>query len=221
MAVSSLDPKSYAPPAQRTLAEGLDSLHIERAPGLEDRLLRFVDLLVQWNRAYNLTAVRDPEDMVVRHLLDSLAVRSWVPAGHIADIGTGAGLPGMPLALALPDRAFTLVDSVGKKVRFVRQACRVLGTGNVTPVQARIEEFRPEPPFDGVIARALAPLERLAPLAAPLLRPGGLLLVMSGRDPGRPVAPAGFDTPEVRGVQVPHLNAPRHLLLLRRERERD
>lgn len=204
------------PSLRRVLEEGLGALGLPRRGGLPDDLLAFQALLAQWNRAFNLTAVRDPEEVVVRHLLDSLAVHAWIPRGRIADVGTGAGLPGIPLALALPDRSFTLVDSVGKKARFVRQACRELRLDNVTVVQSRLEDYRPDRPFDAVIARALAPLERLAPLAAPLLAPGGRLLAMSGRDPGRPGKPAGFDTLEVHGVKVPHLDAPRHLLILRR-----
>lgn len=213
----SMAPDTTPDPAPRRLLEdGLGTLGLSGAGRLADSLLTFQALLARWNRAFNLTAVRDPEEMVVRHLLDSLAIHPWVPAGRIADIGTGAGLPGIPLALALPDRTFTLVDSVGKKLRFVRQACRELGLDNVAPVHIRLEDFRPEQPFDAVVARALAPLERLAPLAAPLLAPGGSLLAMSGRDPGRPPAPRGFDTPEVHGVKVPHLDAPRHLVILRR-----
>lgn len=204
------------PSLKRVLEEGLGAIGLSVDERLLGDLLAFRALLARWNRAFNLTAVRDPEEMVVRHLLDSLSVRAWIPAGRIADIGTGAGLPGIPLALALPDRAFVLVDSVGKKVRFVRQACRELGLSNATPVQSRLEDYRPEQPFDAVIARALAPLDRLAPIAEPLLAPGGRLLAMSGRDPGRPPVPAGFDTLEVHGVKVPHLDAPRHLVVLTR-----
>jgi 16S rRNA (guanine527-N7)-methyltransferase len=202
---------------KRVLEEGLGALGLPVDERLAGDLLAFQGLLAQWNRAFNLTAVRGPEDMVVRHLLDSLSIQAWIPPGRIADIGTGAGLPGIPLALALPDRSFVLVDSVGKKVRFVRQACRDLGLSNVIPVQSRLEDYRPEQTFDAVVARALAPLERLAPLAAPLLTPGGRLLAMSGRHPGHPPAPEGFDTLEVHGVKVPHLDAPRHLVVLKRE----
>lgn len=204
------------PALRRVLEEGLEALGLPVEQRLAGDLLAFQGLLARWNRAFNLTAVRDPEDMVVRHLLDCLAIQAWIPPGRIADIGTGAGLPGIPLALALPDRSFALVDSVGKKVRFVRQTCRELGLYNVTPVQSRLEDYRPEQPFDAVVARALAPLDRLAPLAAPLLASGGRLLAMSGRDPGNPPVPAGFDTLEVHGVKVPNLDAPRHLVVLMR-----
>ncbi len=206
------------PGLRRVLDRGLKQLGLP-AGQLAAGLLAFQDVLARWNRVFNLTAVRDPEDMVVRHLLDSLAIHQWIPAGRIADIGTGAGLPGIPLALALPDRTFTLVDSVGKKIRFVREACRELGLDNVTPVHSRLEDYRPERPFDAVVARALAPLERLAPLAAPLLATTAPLLAMTGRHPGSPPAPAGFDTPEVHGVKVPHLDAPRHLVILRRRKQ--
>lgn len=219
IAVSMASAKPPDPALRRLLDEGLDALGLARSDDLGGRLLAYQALLSDWSRAFNLTAVRDPEEMVVRHLLDSLAIHGWIPAGRIADIGTGAGLPGIPLALALPDRAFVLVDSVGKKVRFVRHVCRALGLDNVRPVQARLEEYRSEQKFDAVIARALAPLERLAPLAAPLLSAGGCLLAMTGRDPGKPAAPTGFDTPEVRGVKVPHLDAARHLVILRRGRQ--
>lgn len=201
--------------ARRCLADGLATLALP-AEGLETALWSFVTLLGEWSRAYNLTAVRDPEEMVTRHVLDSLAIHECVPPGRIADLGTGAGLPGIPLALALPDRAFVLLDSVDKKLRFVRHACRQLGIGNVSAVKVRIEDYRPEQPFDAVVARALAQPGRLAVLAAPLLRPGGVLLAMAGRDPGQVAAPPGFDTPRVRKVKVPSLSAERHLIVTRR-----
>lgn len=202
--------------AHRALTRGLEALGLGGRESLERDLLRFLALVAQWSRAYNLTAVRGELAMVERHLLDSLSAHPWVPAGRVADLGTGAGMPGIPLALALPDRQFTLVDSVGKKIRFVRHACRELALDNVVAVQARVEAYRPERPFDGVIARALAPLDRLAELALPLLRPGGRLLAMVGRDPGHADTPGGFDSLEVRGVQVPFLAAERHLVIARR-----
>lgn len=204
---------------RRRLAEGLGTLGLDGDAVLTQRLLDFLTLMMQWNRAYNLTAVRDPESMVERHLLDSLAVAPHVPRGRIADIGTGAGLPGLPLAMALPDRHFTLVDSVGKKLRFVRHACRELSLRNVTAVQSRVEDLRPDSPFDAVIARALAPPSRLAELAVGLLRPGGSLLAMCGRHPGPLTRPTGFDTPEVRKVKVPKLAAERHLVVMQRSRK--
>jgi len=201
--------------ARRRLAEGLAALDLP-AERLEPALWSFVTLLGEWSLAYNLTAVRDPEEMVTRHVLDSLAIREHVPPGCIADLGTGAGLPGIPLALALPDRDFVLVDSVAKKLRFVRHTCRQLGIANVTAVNARIEDYRRETPFDAVVARALTQTGRLAALSAPLLRPGGVLLAMAGRDPGTLEAPPGFDTPRVRKVKVPSLSAERHLIVMRR-----
>jgi 16S rRNA (guanine527-N7)-methyltransferase len=141
-------------------------------------LLQFLTLLVKWNKAYNLTAVRDPLEMVGRHLLDSLAVLPHLWGQRCLDMGTGPGLPGIPLAIMRPQMNFVLLDSNGKKIRFVRQAVLELGLGNVEAVQQRLESYRPEEGFDTLIARAFTALPRMFELTARLRRPGTRLLAM-------------------------------------------
>src|SRR5690242_7700037 len=138
---------------RRGLAPGLKAMGLSLPAGGEEKLLRYVELLERWNQAYNLTAVRDPGEMVPKHLLDSLAVLPFVAKGPVADVGTGAGLPGIPLAVARPDLKFTLIDSNGKKTRFVTQAVAELKLGNVAVVQSRAEAHRPAVPYALVLSR--------------------------------------------------------------------
>lgn len=205
--------------AETLLSNGLANLGQAAGAGLRTGLLAFARELQRWNRVYNLTAITALDEMVPWHLLDSLAVRPHLPDGRILDVGTGAGLPGVPLALACPERAFVLLDARQKKLRFVRHACRTLGVANVQTVHRRLEDYRPEPAFDAVIARALAPWDELAPRAGHLLKPGGCLLVMAGRATGRPPdgATRGFDSGRRVGLKVPGLAAERHLIILRRD----
>lgn len=200
------------------------------------RLVAFVELLARWNQAFNLTAVRDPLAMVPRHLLDSLAVLPWISTGPVLDLGTGAGLPGIPLAIARPDLAFTLLDGNGKKTRFVRQAVATLGLGNCTVVQGRAETYRPPAKFATIVVRAVAPLADLLAVAAPLAAPGACLLALKGRlptaelaalapgesaqvraatpDPARTPGqtPALPPTPTVHRLAVPGVDGERHLI---------
>ncbi len=144
------------------------------------QLVQYIQLLTRWNRAYNLTAVRDPRAQVPRHLLDSLAVLPWVTRGPVLDLGTGAGLPGIPLAIARPQLAFTLLDSNGKKTRFVRQVVLELGLTNVDVIQARLEAYQPERKFATIVARALSSLASLWANARGLAIPDGRLLALKG-----------------------------------------
>ncbi|WP_462322496.1 16S rRNA (guanine(527)-N(7))-methyltransferase RsmG [Halochromatium sp.] len=146
-----------------------------------DKLIHYLLLLGRWNRAFNLTAVRDPREQVARHLLDSLAILPWVMRGPVLDLGTGAGLPGIPLALARPELAFTLLDSNGKKTRFVRQTVLELGLENVEVIQIRLETYRPAHKFATIVARALASLQELYQSALRLARADGCLLALKGR----------------------------------------
>lgn len=181
---------------------------------------RLVDYLVElhrWNRAYNLTAVTDPDGMIERHVLDSLAVRPWLAGARVLDAGTGAGLPGVVLAIAEPQRHFVLVDSAGKKIRFLRNVVRRLDLANVEPVQSRLESLSLDPPPDDIVARALAPLPRLIDWLAPWLDRGARLLAMKGP---RAVAEAA-DVPEEYRVEIHPLNWPgadteRRLVIVRR-----
>lgn len=199
---------------QRLLAPGLKTLGVTLPARAEAALLAYVELLVRWNQAYNLTAVRDPAEMVGKHLLDSLAILPFVTGPDLADVGTGAGLPGIPLAVARPDLKFTLVDSNGKKTRFVTQAMAELKLTNVTVVQARTEAWQPAAPFAQVVSRAFASLGDFARLAGDLLVPGGTLLAMKGADPKDEMGalPAGFRVVKVHPLKVPGLDAERCLV---------
>jgi len=163
---------------RQRLREGMRGLGLTPDERQEQRLLQFLALLVKWNRAYNLTAVRDPLEMVGRHLLDSLAVLPHLTGRRCLDMGTGPGLPGIPLAIMRPETAFVLLDSNGKKIRFVRQAALELGLANVTAEQQRVETFRCDEGFDTLTARAFTDLPRMLELTAHLRRPGTRLLAM-------------------------------------------
>jgi 16S rRNA (guanine527-N7)-methyltransferase len=154
--------------------------------------------------------------VITHHLLDSLSVAPYLHGTRIADLGTGAGFPGLPLAIAMPDRQFTLVDSTAKKIRFVEHAVRTLGLRNVRAVHARIVQLSREAPFDTLLARALAPLDELLPLLRPLCGPDTRVLAMSGRLPEKELAalPADWQLLQVHPLRVPGLEAERHLLVL-------
>jgi 16S rRNA (guanine527-N7)-methyltransferase len=178
------------------------------------RLLKLLDELQRWNRTYNLTAIRDPQDMVTRHLLDSLAVQADLRGETIADVGTGAGFPGLPLAVIHPQRRFTLIDSNGKKVRFVTHATRALELANVEPLQARVESVRG--PFDTVIARAFAALPELVTQVAPLCDSSTRVLAMKGQWPQDELdaLPAGWEVVASRRIEVPGLDEARCVIAL-------
>ena len=179
------------------------------------RLLRLLEELARWNRRFNLTAITEPADMVTHHLLDSLAVHRHLHGARIADIGTGAGFPGLPLALANPERRFSLIDSNGKKIRFVSHAAHALGLVNVEALQARVESLRPEVPFDTVMARAFAALPALVRAVEPLCGPGTRILALKGRWPKAELEalPAPWQA-ETLPLSVPGLTEERCLVIL-------
>jgi len=199
-----------------SLRERAQQLGVALDADMAERLLRLLDELRLWNRAYNLTAIEEREAMVVTHLLDSLAAHVDLAGERIADVGTGAGFPGLPLAITNPQRQFTLIDATAKKVRFVAHAARTLGLANAQAVQARAEAMHPEQPFDTILARAVGSLAELAQLAQPLARPGTRLLAYKGRRPDAELAslPAGWQLAGVRAVQIPGLDAERCLVTL-------
>ena len=201
------------------LRDGIAALSLALPATAVPRLLDYLALLQHWNRHYNLTAVRDPHEMVTRHLLDSLAVLPWVHGANLADLGAGAGLPGIPLALAEPSRRVTLVDSNGKKARFMRAALRELGIDNAEVVEGRVESLCGR--HDCITARAFASLPDMLQWGAHLLAPDGRWLAMKGRYPAEEVAslPAGIVLEHTVTLDVPGLDAERHLLILRRQPE--
>ena len=180
------------------------------------RALQLLDELSTWNRTYNLTAITERGAMIRGHLLDSLSAQVELAGTHIADVGTGAGFPGLPLALASPQRAFTLIDSVAKKIRFVAHAARTLQLTNVTPLLARVETLAPDTAFDTVLARAYAALPDLLASVQGLCGPATRVLALKGRYPADELAqlPAGWRLQHSRALRIPGLNAERHILRL-------
>jgi 16S rRNA (guanine527-N7)-methyltransferase len=195
------------------LDAGLAALALQPSASQRTQLLALVPLLVKWSRAYNLTAVRAPADMVTRHLLDSLAAAPFVRGERVLDVGTGAGFPGLPLAIVQPDRAFVLLDSHAKKLRFVDHAVDALGLGNVRSVHARVERYSDEAGFDTVICRAFSSLADFVQGAGHLLAPGGVLLALKGRLPDDELAalPAGWRA-QAEPLEVPGLHEARHAI---------
>jgi 16S rRNA (guanine527-N7)-methyltransferase len=180
--------------------------------------LRLLDELQLWAGAYNLTAITGRAEMRTHHLLDSLAAAPFLHGTRIADLGTGAGFPGLPLAIAAPEREFTLIDSTAKKIRFVSHVVRSLALANVTPLQSRIESLPTGLSFDTLVARALAPLAALVTMVAPLCTADTRLVALKGRLPEDELAalPAGWRALQCTRVAVPGLPAERHVIVLAR-----
>jgi 16S rRNA (guanine527-N7)-methyltransferase len=202
-------------PLSPPLERGLQQLGLALPAADRQRLLDYVRLLVKWNAAYNLTAVRDPQEMVTRHLLDSLVLLPHLRGTRVLDIGTGAGLPGIPLAVARPELSFTLIDANAKKTRFVTQAVGELGLKNVEVVQTRVENYRPAQKFDTLVSRAFAGIADMLTHARHLCAPHGRILAMKGVHPQAELTalPAGYDV-EVVALTVPGLEAARHVAIL-------
>jgi 16S rRNA (guanine527-N7)-methyltransferase len=202
---------------QTQLEQGIEALGLKLPAEAIPRLLDYQALLERWNGTYNLTAIRTPADMVSRHLLDSLAILPYLQGNSLADLGTGPGLPGIPLAIAAPGRQVLLVDSNGKKVRFLREAIRSLKLEGVRAVQSRVEEVEGE--FDCVTARAFASLSDMLAWGGHLLAPHGIWLAMKGKSPDEelPGVPDGFIVNGIHTLDVPGLGtAERHLVVLQR-----
>ncbi len=199
------------------LTKGLTKLDLELSDDKIDQLLAYHALLVKWNKAYNLTAVRDPEEMIGRHLLDSLSILPHIEGQRILDVGTGPGLPGIPMSICFPDRTFTLLDSNGKKTRFLTQAKIELKLANMTPVQARIESFD-APPFDGITSRAFATLKDMVDGSIHLLKPNGYFFAMKGVYPEDEIAQLDqrVSVVDCFPLHVPGEDGQRHLVKISR-----
>jgi len=196
------------------LQEGLATLSLPA--DLSAPLLAYLTLLAKWNKAYNLTSVRELSQMVTRHLLDSLSVTPFLYGERILDVGTGPGLPGIPLALANPGLDFTLLDSLGKKTRFIQQVINTLELANVTVIQSRVEDFQPAQGFSTVISRAFSSLQDMVSHSRHCLVRGGRLLAMKGQYPQTELNQLG-DEVEILSIQrleVPGLSAERHLVIM-------
>jgi len=199
------------------LKTGLKKLNIELSDDKIELLLAYHALLVKWNKAYNLTAVRDPEEMIRRHLLDSLSILPHVTGDRILDVGTGPGLPGIPLAICFPEKNLTLLDSNGKKTRFLTQAKIELKLDNMTPVQSRIESFETEP-FDAITSRAFATLKDMVDGSIHLLKDEGYFYAMKGLYPTEEIGELDNRTTVVDcfALHVPGEEAERHLVKIQK-----
>lgn len=199
------------------LARLLAAAGISLSGEQQQQLVAYVELLHKWNKAYNLTSVRDPNEMLVRHILDSIVVAPYLAGSRFIDVGTGPGLPGIPLAIVLPQAQFTLLDSLGKRVRFLRQVQHELKLENVTPVQSRVEAFPAEPPFDGVISRAFASLTDMVSWCRHLPGEEGRFYALKGVLPEDEIAqlPANFSVENITKLQVPQLEGERHLVTIK------
>jgi 16S rRNA (guanine527-N7)-methyltransferase len=205
-----------------SLEHGAIQLGLDLTEAQRRALLAHLDLVDEWNARFNLTAIRDREQQITKHVLDSLSVRPWLRGTRIADVGSGAGFPGIPLAIVEPSRRFALIESTGKKCRFLEAVRDALGLENVDVVQGRAELHKPEPRFETVIARAVGPLADLVRYAVPLLAGGGRLLAMKGRHPADELARKlnGWKVIEVHRLTVPGLEEERHLVELSRSHDK-
>ncbi|SFN69423.1 16S rRNA (guanine(527)-N(7))-methyltransferase RsmG [Xenorhabdus japonica] len=196
----------------------LAKTNIELTLEQKQQLVAYVDMLNKWNKAYNLTSVRDPQQMLVRHIMDSIVVNPYLHGTRFIDVGTGPGLPGVPLAIVRPESHFTLLDSLGKRVRFLRQVQHELGLTNIEPVQSRVEEFIPEPLFDGVISRAFASLQDMLSWCSHLPQPlEGRFYALKGVLPKDELTqlPTEIVLDTVIPLQISGLDEQRHLVILK------
>ncbi|MBN6710421.1 16S rRNA (guanine(527)-N(7))-methyltransferase RsmG [Haemophilus haemoglobinophilus] len=206
---------------QRKLSEKLNVLLKSTALLLteqqKEQLIQLVLLLNKWNKAYNLTSVRDPMDMLVKHILDSIVVSPYLQGQRFIDVGTGPGLPGLPLAIINPDKQFFLLDSLGKRISFIRNAVRELGLTNVEPVLSRVEEFKPDHQFDGVLSRAFASLKDMTEWCQHLPTEQGLFYALKGQYNMDEVSELStlFSVEKVIELAIPELIGERHLVLLK------
>ncbi|NOH55910.1 16S rRNA (guanine(527)-N(7))-methyltransferase RsmG [Vibrio coralliilyticus] len=185
-----------------------------------DQLVGYVEMLNKWNKAYNLTSVRDPSDMLVKHILDSIVVSTHLQGQRFIDVGTGPGLPGIPLSIMNPDKEFYLLDSLGKRIRFIKQVLHELKIDNVTPIQSRVEEFQPQDKFDGVLSRAFASMVDMVEWCHHLPKAQtGCFMALKGQLPQDEIdqLPDWCSVTDIKALQVPELEGERHLVILSRK----
>ena len=183
------------------------------------QLINYVLLMHKWNKTYNLTSVRDPRDMVIKHIVDSIAVAPFLDKIRYIDVGTGPGLPGIPLAIMCPDKQFVLLDSLGKRVRFMRQVAYELKIANIQPVQSRVEDFVPDVEIDGVLSRAFASLKGMLHWCQHLVDSHGVFIALKGQLPTNELEelPLGFILQETIKLNVPGLDGERHIVKIKRQ----
>ena len=195
------------PIPNKKLADGLKAMQLPLSTASQEKLIAYLHLLQKWNKAFNLTAITDFDKMISYHLLDSLSVAPYLTGNNIVDVGSGAGLPGIPLAVFFPEKQFTLIDSVGKKTRFIAQAARELALSNVAVWNGRAEEYPSQHSFDTMMARAVASVDELLRISRYLLTDQGKLLMMKSDEA---VTPGAF---EVIPLSVPGIDSPRTLVV--------
>jgi 16S rRNA (guanine527-N7)-methyltransferase len=195
----------------------LTQTEIQLTDRQKDQLIQLVQLLNKWNKAYNLTSVRDPQEMLVKHILDSIVVSPYLQGDRFIDVGTGPGLPGLPLAIINPTKQFVLLDSLGKRISFIRNAVRELGLTNVEPVLSRVEEYQPEQKFDGVLSRAFASLKDITDWCHHLPKKDGYFYALKGiyHEDEVQELDKKFEVKDVITLNVPELVGERHLIVLR------
>ena len=200
------------------LARGLMAMNTCVSPEQQEKLLAYLDLLYKWNRVYSLTALKEDDQAVSHHLLDSLSILPFVPTGNLLDVGSGGGTPGIPLAIARPELAVTLLDSNTKKAAFLRQAAIELGLNNIAVHSGRVEQYHPDTGFAAITSRAFAELADFVSLSKHLLAPGGRWLAMKGVRPEEEMAhlPDDVGVDAAYPLTVPGINGERHLVVLRR-----
>jgi len=201
-----------------TLASGCEQLGLKLDTAQLHTIRRYLESLLKWNQAYNLTAIRDPDDMVIKHLLDSLSIVPHVKGRNILDVGTGPGLPGVPAAICDPGRQWSLIDSNGKKTRFLVQMKAELNLDNVSVLKGRIESVPSSQCYDTITSRAFSSLQNFVGVCLPLLEPGGELLAMKGQVPQEEIQALqdqGLQI-HIEPLNVPHLHEERHLIVVKR-----
>ncbi|SHF31676.1 16S rRNA (guanine527-N7)-methyltransferase [Microbulbifer donghaiensis] len=201
------------------LCDAAQQMGLELSAAQQDKLLQYLALFARWNSAYNLSAIRDPQQMLERHIIDSLSVVNLCGEGAIIDVGSGGGLPGIPLAIMHPERPVTLLDSNGKKTRFLFQVATTLPLPNVQVVNERVEEFEPAQKFAAVVSRAFASVVDMVSGSEHLLAPGGRFYAMKGKLPEDELSalPKGIKVEQVHPLAVPGCDADRHLIVLGRD----
>ncbi len=205
------------------LAEQLEAylteISLDATDKQKQQLVDFVGMLNKWNKAYNLTSVRDPAQMLVRHIVDSLVVSPYLKGQRFIDVGTGPGLPGIPLAIMNPDKEFVLLDSLGKRIRFQKQVQFELGIKNISSVESRVEAYQPEDKFDGVLSRAFASIEDMLTWCHHLPKEAGKFYALKGQltDDEMAQIPQGFKVDEIIALTVPTLDEQRHLVKITKQ----
>lgn len=201
------------------LQESLLQCDLTVSESQQHKLVAYVMMIHKWNKAYNLTSVRDPQQMMIKHIVDSIVVAPYLDKTHYIDVGTGPGLPGIPLAILCSDKHFILLDSLGKRVRFMKQVAYELKIDNIQPVQSRVEEFQPEHRLDGVLSRAFASLKDMLHWCQHLVDSQGEFLALKGQLPVEEInqLPDGFDLLQTIKLNVPKLEGERHIVKIKKQ----